>query len=230
MPVRVLLTGVMGLDPPSWQVVVEGARPETQPLDEFEPGGVRQGWQHEAASRTEEHFREVIFDTISDRDREVLLCEWPPQAVSPQFNHICFVLSSFGASGCPLSLCVRSWRCGRAIDPGVLHQRVQLQGYADNRRSSQLTRPSCAQCFVMVIHNSEPPSVMESFSRRRAGGRSDSTQNWWDLAAELAWWCLRWRLGAGGQLRPGLSLLTWPKLGLVKRCRSCKDAQNKRGA
>ena len=38
---RRTLTTVMGFEPPSWQAVAEGARPETQPPDEFEPGGVR---------------------------------------------------------------------------------------------------------------------------------------------------------------------------------------------
>ena len=77
---RRTLTGVMGPEPPSWQAVAEGARPETQPPDEVEPGGVRPGWQHEAASRTEEHFREVLFDTISDRDRALIRSQAGPGA------------------------------------------------------------------------------------------------------------------------------------------------------
>ena len=77
---RRTLTGVMGFEPPSWQAVAEGARPEIRPPDEFEPGGVRPGWQHEAASRTEEHFREVLFDTISDRDRALIRSQAGPGA------------------------------------------------------------------------------------------------------------------------------------------------------
>ena len=50
------------------------------------------------------------------------------------------------------------------------------------------------------------------------------------LAVELAWWCSLWKLGAGGQLRPGLSFPTWPRHDLEKRCLSCSDAQNERGA
>ena len=41
----------MGFEPPSWEALDSGARPTIREPDEFEPGGVRQGWQHEAASR-----------------------------------------------------------------------------------------------------------------------------------------------------------------------------------
>ena len=95
--------------------------------------------------------------------------------------------------------------------------------------SSQLTRPSCVR-YCDVLHTLEPPSMMEQFSRQCAGGRNDASQNWWDLEAELDWWCSRWKLGAGGRLRPGLSLPTWPRHGLVKRRLFCRDAQNRRGA
>ena len=44
------LTGSMGFGPPSWRALAEGARPEK--------GSVRRGWQHEAASRVDRHFRE----------------------------------------------------------------------------------------------------------------------------------------------------------------------------
>ena len=38
-----------------------GARPAARAPDTFEPGTQRQGWQHEASSRTEESFRNVLF-------------------------------------------------------------------------------------------------------------------------------------------------------------------------
>ena len=54
--------------------------------------------------------------------------------------------------------------------------------------SSQLTRSQLAIDTTVVcamhcdvLHTLEPPSVMELFSRRR--GRSDASENWWDLAA-----------------------------------------------
>ena len=234
------VTGVMGFEPPSWQAVTEVARPEVQPPDEFEPGGVRQGWQHEAASRSTPSHTGIGLSSVLRLDlAQVLLCEWSPQAVSPEFKPISFV-SSFGASGCPSPSPSAVAGVAAPLTSCSLHS--QLQGYAgrlevgspqtlscgiltvpamDNRHlevvvdslalfgGSQLAikYDPRARCNVMALHTLESSSVMEAFSRRHTGGRSDGTQNWWDLAAELDWWCLPWKLGAGGQLIPGLSLL-----------------------
>ena len=78
------------------------------PPDEYEPGGVRQGWQHEAASRTEEVFRDDIFDNLSDRDRALISSQAGPGAgvalraahEPPHHDRASFV----------------PCRCGRAID------------------------------------------------------------------------------------------------------------------
>ena len=59
-------TGTMGLDllrGERWRI--ENVEPE-----DLEPGSVRRGWQHEAASRVDRHFREhVLFDRLLPRDR-----------------------------------------------------------------------------------------------------------------------------------------------------------------
>ena len=52
------LHGVMGFEPPSWHALAVGVRPEPQP-EEFEIRS-QGGWQHEAASRIERRFRDVI--------------------------------------------------------------------------------------------------------------------------------------------------------------------------
>ena len=52
------LDGVLGWSPPSWTALVNGERPESRPPEEFEPGARRGGWQHEAASRTEQRLRD----------------------------------------------------------------------------------------------------------------------------------------------------------------------------
>ena len=237
---RRTLTAVMGFEPPSWQAVAEGVRPETRPPDEFEPGGVRPSWQHEAASRTEEHFREVLFDTISDRDRALIRSQAGPGAgvalrvaptsrshqhptpfvscrppPTPPIAPPCFRPQLpvwpplvFLAITVQLALGLVLWGAGG------LHWRALLQGFAGRLEvgspptlscgtlrclprttdvwklwltvflfseglSSQLTRLSCVHCIATVLHTSEPPSVMELFSRRRAGGRNDVTQSWW---------------------------------------------------
>ena len=45
------LIGLMGFEPSSWEAVAVGARPPLREPEDFEPGTVRQGWQHEASSR-----------------------------------------------------------------------------------------------------------------------------------------------------------------------------------
>ena len=113
---RRTLTAVMGFEPPSWQAVAEGVRPETRPPDEFEPGGVRPSWQHEAASRTEEHFREVLFDTISDRDRALIRSQAGPGAgVAPRMAPITSIQPHLFRPPTPpiVPVSVRSCRCGR---------------------------------------------------------------------------------------------------------------------
>ena len=52
-----MLTGVEGFEPPSWEALLDGARPPPHPED-HEPGGTRGGWQHEPASRVERNFRD----------------------------------------------------------------------------------------------------------------------------------------------------------------------------
>ena len=58
------LTGTLGFEPPSWQAAALGARPLPREPDDFEPGCVRQGWQHEASSRVEQQFRQELFRRI----------------------------------------------------------------------------------------------------------------------------------------------------------------------
>ena len=54
------LVGVRGFEPPSWRALLS-ARPPPRNIDDFEPGSRRPGWQHEASSRTEQQFRDMLF-------------------------------------------------------------------------------------------------------------------------------------------------------------------------
>ena len=127
---RRTLTGVMGFEPPSWQAVAEGARQETQP--------------HEAASRTEEHFKEVLFDTMSDRDQALIRSQAGPGAgvalrVAPTSRltsiqpHL-FRVILLRRLRLPLSLSVRSCRCGRAIDIVGYHRAARARAGVLGRR------------------------------------------------------------------------------------------------
>ena len=56
------IRGVIGFEPPSWPDFEAGVRPEDRDPEDCEPGGIRSGWQHEAASRVEQQFREGLFE------------------------------------------------------------------------------------------------------------------------------------------------------------------------
>ena len=49
----------MRFEPPSWPALAAGARPDAREPEDYEPGGARVGWQREAASRVERHFRDI---------------------------------------------------------------------------------------------------------------------------------------------------------------------------
>ena len=59
--------GVMGFEPPSWQAAAAGARPEAREPELYEPGTVRQGWQHEASTRVEQQFRASFFRRVPEQ-------------------------------------------------------------------------------------------------------------------------------------------------------------------
>ena len=51
------LVVVEGFEPPSWEALTNGQRLPRREPEEFEPGGCRHGWQHEAASPVERQHR-----------------------------------------------------------------------------------------------------------------------------------------------------------------------------
>ena len=72
------LTGTMDFTPPSWQVLSTGVRPATREPDEFEPGGIRQGWQHE---RVDQQFRDqVLFERLPASARALMRSQAGPGA------------------------------------------------------------------------------------------------------------------------------------------------------
>ena len=74
------LSGVEGFEPPSWEALVQGARPPEREPEDFEPGGTRYGWQHEASSRTELQFKGRIMSTLAEHEQALLRSQSGPLA------------------------------------------------------------------------------------------------------------------------------------------------------
>ena len=63
--------------------MAEGARPGPVEPEDIEPGSLRRGWQHEASSHVDRHFREhVLFDRLPPRDRAQVRSQAGPGASS----------------------------------------------------------------------------------------------------------------------------------------------------
>ena len=104
------LDGVHGFDVPSRRSLAAGARPPPRDPQDLEPGCPRQGWQHEASSRVEQHFRALdLFPRLTDTEKTMLRSEWSRSGCvlvyhSNPLTRPCYPLSS------------RICRCGRTID------------------------------------------------------------------------------------------------------------------
>ena len=71
---------VAGFESPSWQAIVCGARPARREPEDHEPGTVRRGWQHVAASVVEERAREAMFTRVSDQVKAIIRSQGGPGA------------------------------------------------------------------------------------------------------------------------------------------------------
>ena len=119
------LIGLMGFEPPSWEAVAVGARPPLREPD-FEPGTVRQGWQHEASSRKEQHFRDEFFTRVPQQVQALVRSQGGPGAEAALStvptnrettipSHLLrVVLLRRLRQPLPLSVC--NCRCGRLLD------------------------------------------------------------------------------------------------------------------
>ena len=120
------LEGVLGWSPPSWFAVWNGARPDTHQPEEFEPGGKR-GWQHEAASRVDQRFRdEDLFVRMTNSGQALVRSQGGPGAglalatcptcritrIEPQLFRIVLLRRL----NLPLPLSARFCRCGLPLD------------------------------------------------------------------------------------------------------------------
>ena len=117
-----MLTGVEGFEPPSWEALLDGARPPPRDPEDHEPGGTRGGWQHEAASRVERNFRDRRLMLVMSRSDQALLRSQsgpfggmalsaaPTNAHCPGSARSCSVSCCFGDSVSPsLFTCMSMW-------------------------------------------------------------------------------------------------------------------------
>ena len=67
------LIGTMGFEFPTWREMAEGSRAPDREPEDFEPGCVRRGWQHEASSRVHQSFRETdLFPRMNEASRALV--------------------------------------------------------------------------------------------------------------------------------------------------------------
>ena len=95
--------GVHGWEVLSWSVLAAGLRPEVWEREAHEPGCSRQGWQHEAASRVEEKFREALFPQFVTQPSSVAqVSEWSRSRCSFLCDPLrrCSRGSNLSCSGC----------------------------------------------------------------------------------------------------------------------------------
>ena len=126
------LTGVRGFEPPTWHALAAGARPEPREPDDYEPGSVRKGWQHEVASRVEEFGREDLFTRVGEDVQALVRSQGGPGAglvlsTCPtcrvtKLETQLFRVVLLRRLRLPLPLTVRTCRCGLPLDPCGHHR------------------------------------------------------------------------------------------------------------
>ena len=147
----------MGFDPPTWQSLCEGARPELLEPDDFEPGMERGGWQHEAASRVERQFREeVLFEQMTPQARALVRSQsgpggtmaltTAPTSVLTKIPPHLFRVVLLRRLRLPLPLSQHACRCGRPIDPFGHHRAACARTGALGRRGFALESAAARVC------------------------------------------------------------------------------------
>ena len=146
---QVSLWMVCRLESTSWTALANGERPEPRPPEEFEPGARRGGWQHEAASRTEQRFRdEDLFPRLDGTGQALLRSQGGPGAVlalttcplcrvtsmEPQLFRVLLLRRLH----LPLSLTAHHCRCGLPLDSRGHHRAACVRVGVLGRRGNPL--------------------------------------------------------------------------------------------
>ena len=150
------LTGVECFEVPSWEALVRGARPPPHEVDDYEPGEARHGWQHEAASRVERLFRSHLTEGLAEHEQALFRSPSGPMAgmalaASPS-NYLTriephlFRAVLLRRLRLPLSLSVRTCRCGRLLDSLGHHRAACARGGVLGRRGSAIESAATRLC------------------------------------------------------------------------------------
>ena len=147
-----------------------GARPPPPPLDD--PGGWRTGWQHEAASRVERHFRDTsLMPRLNDTEKGLLRSQSGPLSgaaltTAPTCFHTriephLFRLLLLRRLRLPLPPCVPVCRYGRPLDSFGHHHAacpraglLARRGFAVEMAAAKVCREArCTGPWIWVCHN-----------------------------------------------------------------------------
>ena len=150
------LDGVRGWEVPSWSDLAAGLRPQIREPDTHEPECSRQGWQHEAASRVEEEFRDSLFPELSPSRQALLRSQSGPGAgaafsVTPssmltRIEPPLFRVLLQRRLHLPLPLSKRICGCGHPLDPYGHHRAACGRTGALGRRGFPLESAAARIC------------------------------------------------------------------------------------
>ena len=160
------LRSVEGFETPSWEAFADGLRPPSHDPEDIEPGGVRHGWQHEAASRVERHHRDRVFmPTLADPEKALLRSQSCPYSgvalsVAPinfltRIDASLFRVLLLRRLRFPLPLSLRFCRCGRPLDSFGHHRAACSRAGLLGRRGSVESAAArvCREAGVRVAMN-----------------------------------------------------------------------------
>ena len=177
------LDGIQGFILPQWSDLAAGFRPENREPEDHEPGSTHEGWQHEASSRVEQHFRATrLFPHMNPAERALLRSQSGPGAGVPFLTSPTSPLTRIESPlfrvllqrrlRLPLPLSKRMCGCGHSIDSfghhraacsrtgcleeGDLLWRVRLRGSAEKREAA--SRPICS-CATWISESRGQPTA-----------------------------------------------------------------------
>ena len=146
---QLALRGVGGFDPAPWRELMRGARPPLRDPLEFEPGGQRDGWQHEAA-RDMSLFRRIpegaraLIRSQAGQMAGMAFSVTPSKRLTRLESHV-IRTQLLRRLRQPLPLSDRLCRCGPPLDPSG-HRAACARAGVLGRRSFALASATARVC------------------------------------------------------------------------------------